>query len=92
MAEDLRYSMWPYSGSGLSRFALPTFANGKRAPLADGSVVQAKNITRQSMFPNKSVLLSAHNHLNNIYLMACTSTQGVELPGGPQKHGHHYNS
>ena len=31
--------------------------------------------------PNKSILLSAHNHLNNIYLMACTSTQGVELLG-----------
>lgn len=53
-----------------------------RAPGSDGSVVQAKNITRQSMFPNKSLLLSAHNHLNNIDLMGCRSTQGVELLGG----------
>lgn len=58
------------------------FANGRRAALSDGSVMQAKNITRQRTFPNKSVLLSAHNHLNNMYLMACTTTQGVELLGG----------
>lgn len=46
---------------------------------------------RQSMFPNKSLLLSAQTHPNNIYLMACRSTPGVGLLRGTQKHGHHYN-
>lgn len=68
---------------GLGSFALPVFENRKRAPLSDGPVAQAKDIAKQSMFPNKSLLLSAHNHLNNIYLMVCTSAQGVQLHGGP---------
>ena len=55
--------------------------NGNRAPLSDRSVVQARNITQQSMFPNKSLLLSAHNHPNNIYFMACRWKLGVSLLG-----------
>lgn len=68
---------------GLGSFALPTFENSKRAPLSDCPMVQAKDITRKSMFPNKALLPSAHNHLNNIYLMVCISAQGVQLHGSP---------
>lgn len=81
-AKDLRYSMWPCNGSRLRGFTLPTFANRIKAPLSDGSVVLSKNTTRQSMFPNKSLQLSAHNHTNNIYLMAHRPTQGVGLLRG----------
>lgn len=39
--------------------------------LSDGALVRAGNITGQSVFPFKSLLLSAHNHPNNIYFMIC---------------------
>ena len=81
--------MWPYDGLGLHSFALPTFANSRGGTSSCGRAGQEHH--KAEHVPNKSLLLSAHNLLNNIYLMACCATQGVGLLGGTQKHGHNYN-
>lgn len=84
--EDLRYSMWPYTGYGL--LASLTFANRKghhsqtcRPKTSQGRVCSLIN----------HFCWVLHNPPNNIYLVACRSTRGVGLLRGTQEHGHCYN-